>query len=109
MTASALPDRAFEMGIGSSTEANQGVNQRPVPWRRDKSCPRKTRPNGHHGANGRLRGPRWRAGGRFEVFGYIGENAAPAVGRTNRSDANKLGYLFGGKGIWLPERNTFHK
>jgi hypothetical protein len=35
------------------------------------------------------------------MFGYIGENATAGGGHTDRADANKLGYLFGGKGIWL--------
>ncbi len=35
------------------------------------------------------------------MFGYIGENSTPDGGHTNRDHANKLGYLFGGKGNWL--------
>jgi hypothetical protein len=35
------------------------------------------------------------------MFGDIGENSTPDGGRTNPADVNKLGYLFGGKGIWL--------
>jgi len=42
------------------------------------------------------------------MFGYIGENSTPACGRANRADVNKLGYLFGGKGIWLPKTNPLH-
>ena len=40
------------------------------------------------------------------MFGYIGKNSTPACGHTNRADVNELVYLFGGKGIWLPERYT---
>ncbi len=39
------------------------------------------------------------------MFGYIGENSTPSGGHTNRADVNKLGYLFGGKGVWLPKTN----
>ena len=42
------------------------------------------------------------------MFGYIGENSTPGSGHTNRADVNKLGYLFGGEGVWLPERNTLN-
>ena len=35
------------------------------------------------------------------MFGYIGENTTIHSARANRADVNKLGYLFGGKGIWL--------
>jgi hypothetical protein len=41
------------------------------------------------------------------MFGYIGENSTPGRGHTSRAGANKLGYLFGGKGIWLPIVDAF--
>ena len=37
-----------------------------------------------------------------QMFGYIGEISTPDSGHTNRADVNKLGYLFGGEGVWLP-------
>ena len=39
------------------------------------------------------------------MFGYIGENSTPDGGHTNRAEVNKLGDLFGGKGVWLPKGN----
>ena len=35
------------------------------------------------------------------MFDYIGEDSTPGDEHTNRADVNKVGYLFGGKGIWL--------
>ena len=39
------------------------------------------------------------------MFGHIGENSTPNTGHANSADVNKLGYLFGGEGVWLP-KNT---
>lgn len=39
------------------------------------------------------------------MFGYIGENSTPGGGHTDGDGANKLGYLFGLKGVWLPKSN----
>jgi hypothetical protein len=43
------------------------------------------------------------------MFGYIGENTTTHSARTNRPDVNKLGYLFGGEGVWLGNMLTFER
>jgi hypothetical protein len=43
------------------------------------------------------------------MFGYIGEDSTAGGGRTNRADVNKVGYLFGGEGFWLPKNRNFER